>query len=46
METKEFENINRRPKWGNTGKDVERLEMKFGGNTYDTQFNSTGKNEK
>ena len=43
LETKEQENTNTRPRRANSGKGVERPEMKFGGKTYDTQFtNSTG----
>ena len=38
METKECENTNTRPRSANAGKWVERLEMKFRGKTYDTQF--------
>ena len=38
METKELENTNTRPRRANAGKWVERLEMNFGGKTYDTQF--------
>ena len=43
MKTKERENTNTRPRMDNVGKGVERLEIKFGGKTYDTQFTtSTG----
>ena len=42
METKEHEDTKTRPRRPNTGKGVERLEMKFGGKKYDTQFTSTG----
>ena len=43
LETKERENTNTRPRRDNAGKGVERLEIKFGGKTYDTQFSaSTG----
>ena len=45
METKEHEDTKTRPRRLNTGKGVERLEMKFGGKKYDTQFTSTGKNK-
>ena len=38
MESKERENTNTRPIRANAGKGVERLEMKFGRKTYDTQF--------
>ena len=47
METKERENTNTSPRRANAGKGVERLEMKFGGKTYDTQFaTSTGERKK
>ena len=41
METKERENTNTRPKRANAGKGVERLEIKFRGKKYGTQFTST-----
>ena len=47
METKESENTNTRPGRANAGKRVDRLEMKFGGESYNTQFTtSTGEKEK
>ena len=46
METKDSENMNTRPIRANTGKGVERLEMKFGGKKYDTQFTSSRKKRK
>ena len=46
METKEGENMNRIPRRENSGKGVERLEMRFGGKKYDTQFTRTGNNRK
>ena len=46
LETKERENTNTRPRRDNSGKGVERLEIKFGGKTYDTQLSaSTGENK-
>ena len=41
LETKECENTNTRPRRSNTRKGVERLEMDFGGKTYDTQFTTS-----
>ena len=38
VETKEHENTNIRPRRSSAGKVVEHLEMKFGGETHDTQF--------
>ena len=38
--------MNTRPRRANTGKGVDHLNMKFVGNKYDTQFNSTGKKKK
>ena len=38
LETEERENTNTRKRRANAGKGVERLEMKFGWETYDTQF--------
>ena len=47
METKESENKNTRIRRANVGKGVERLYMKFGGKTYDTQLTtSTGEKKK
>ena len=47
MEAKYRENTNTSPRRANAGKGVERLEMKFGGKTYDTQFTtSTGEKKK
>ena len=47
MKTKERENTNTRPRRDNTKKGIERLDMKFGGKTYDTQLTtSTGDGEK
>ena len=43
METKEREKPNTRPRRANSGKSVERLEVKFGGKKYDIQFTRTGK---
>ena len=43
METKERENNNTMLIWENEVKYVERLEIKFVGKKYDTQFTSTGK---
>ena len=45
METKDRENTNRSPRRENTGKVVERLQIKFVGNKYYTQFTRTGKNK-
>ena len=41
METEECENTNIRKRRANSGKGVERLKMKFGGKTYDTQFTTS-----
>ena len=38
--------MNRIPRRENSGKGVERLEMRFGGKKYDTQFTRTGNNRK
>ena len=46
MKTKERENINKISRNANSGKGVESLNMKFGGNKYDTQFIITGKKKK
>ena len=46
METKEHENTNTRPKGANVGKGVDRLEMKFGGGKYDTQFTTSTREKK
>lgn len=46
IETKEDENTNKRARRVNSGKGVERIEMKFLVKKYDTQFTNTGrKNE-
>ena len=42
IETKERENRNKMPRRANSGKGADRLNMKFGGSKYDTQFTSTG----
>ena len=43
METKERENTNTSPRRANAGKGFDRLEIKFGEETYDTKFTtSTG----
>ena len=44
METNERENTNIRQRRANSGKGVERIEMKYVGKKYDTQFISTEKN--
>ena len=41
LETNERENTNTSPRRANVGKGVERLKMKFGGKTYDTQFTTS-----
>ena len=46
METKERENTNTRPRWINAKKAVEHLEMKFWGETYDTQFTTSAREKK
>ena len=47
LETKERENTNTSPRRANAGKGFDRLEMKFGGKTCDTQFTtSTGEKKK
>ena len=43
METKERKNTNTRSRSYNARNFVERLDMKFGGKKYDTQFTSIGK---
>ena len=43
VENKEQKNTNTIPIRANAGNSVERLEMKFGGDKYDTQFTSIGK---
>ena len=45
METKERENTATIPRRVNGGKGVERLQIKFVGNKYYTQFTRTGKNK-
>ena len=46
LETKEHENTNTRPRRANVGKGVDRLEMKFGGGKYDTQFTTSTREKK
>ena len=47
LETKDRESKNTRPIMANAGKGFERLEINFGGKTYDTQFTiSTGEKNK
>ena len=46
METREHENMNTAPIRANTVKGFDCLEMNFGGDKYETQFTSTGKNRK
>ena len=46
METEEHDNKNTSPIRANTGNVFDNLDMKFGGNKYDTQFIITGKNKK
>ena len=47
METKDHENTNTNPIRVNVLKEVERLDMNFGGKIYDTQFTtSTGEKKK
>ena len=43
METNERENMNIMSRRENSGKVIDRLDIKFGGNKYDTQFTRTGK---
>ena len=38
LETKDRKNKNTRPRSSSKGKRFKRLKMKFGGETYDTQF--------
>ena len=46
MDTKDRKNTNTIPRRVNAGRGVERLNIKFGGKKYDTQFTSTGKKRK
>ena len=46
MEAKERGKKNTRPIKANTGKGVERLEIKFGGKKYDTQFVTINREKK
>ena len=45
IENNECNNISTIPRRAKSGKVAKRLEMKFGGKKYGTQFNSTGKKD-